>query len=113
MIAVSSMIHYQLTSNGMKREDVEHLAKLARIAVTDGEADALAHDITGIIGYISEIEEITGTLEEVKEVGPLYNVMRDDTDPHEPGIYTEDLLNLAPKRDRQYIKVKKIIGEKS
>ncbi len=97
----------------MERSDIAHLAKLARIAATDTEADALARDITGILGYISEIEEVTGTKEGAKEVGPLFNVLREDENPHEPGIYTEDLLNLAPKRDRQYIKVKKIIGEKS
>lgn len=97
----------------MERTDIEHLAKLSRIAVTETEADALAYDITSILGYISEIEAVTGSGDDVKEVGPLYNVMREDSDPHAPGMYTEDLLMNAPKRDRQYIKVKKIIGEKS
>lgn len=97
----------------MERKDIEHLAKLSRIAVTDEEADALAKDITSILGYISEIEEITGNKEEEKKVGALFNVMREDTNPHEPGIYTEDLLNLAPERDGRYVKVKKILGDKS
>lgn len=97
----------------MKREDVEHLAKLARIQVTDTEADALAEDITSILGYVSEIEEITNNSESEKKVGALFNVMREDENPHEAGMYTEDLLNLAPERDGQYVKVKKIIGEKS
>jgi aspartyl-tRNA(Asn)/glutamyl-tRNA(Gln) amidotransferase subunit C len=97
----------------MERKDIEHLAKLSRIAVTDEEADALAKDITSILGYISEIEEITGNKEEEKKVGALFNVMREDANPHEPGIYTEDLLNLAPERDGRYVKVKKILGDKS
>lgn len=97
----------------MERKDIEHLAKLSRIAVTDEEADALAKDITSILGYVSDIEEITGSKEEEKKVGALFNVMREDANPHEPGIYTEDLLNLAPERDGRYVKVKKILGDKS
>ncbi len=96
----------------MKREDIEHLAKLSRIAVTDTEAEALAVDITSILGYVRDIETATGAREQKKEVGPLYNVMREDVNPHEAGKYTEELLNLAPERDGQYIKVKKIIGGK-
>lgn len=97
----------------MKKEDITHLAKLARIAVTDTEAESLARDITGILSYVSEIEEITGNKENEKVVGLLANVMREDADPHEGGKYTEDLLALAPERDGQYVKVKKIIGSKS
>lgn len=97
----------------MKREDVEHLAKLARIEVRDDEATAYAEKITSILGYVSAIEEITGSKEGEKKVGPLFNVMREDENPHEPGIYTEDLLALAPSRDGEYLKVKKIIGDKS
>lgn len=97
----------------MKREDIEHLAKLARIAVTEDEADALATDITSILGYVSEIEQITGNTEGEKKVDALYNVMREDKNPHEPGTYTEDLLSAAPGREGQYISVKKIIGDKA
>lgn len=97
----------------MKREDIEHLAKLARIEVKGDEAVSLAEDITSILGYVSEIEEITGSAAIEKKVGPLYNVMREDENPHEAGLYTEDLLALAPERQGQYVKVKKIIGSKA
>ncbi len=97
----------------MEKKDIAHLAKLARIEVTDSEAEGLAKEITSILGYVSEIEEITGDQVAKKEVGALYNVMRDDVDPHEGGIFTEELLALAPQRDGQYVKVKKIIEKKS
>ena len=96
----------------MKREDVEHLAKLSRIAVEEAEADALAGDITSILNYVSEIEAITGSKEIEKKVGLLFNVMREDENPHEPGKYTADLLALAPERQGQYVKVKKILDKK-
>lgn len=97
----------------MKKEDVEHLAKLARIELRENEADTLAEDITSILGYVSEIEEITGNTEGEKKVGVLYNVMREDVAPHDPDLYTDDLLNCAPERDGRYIKVKKIIADKA
>lgn len=97
----------------MKKEDIEHLAKLSRIAVTDIEAESLAESITNILGYISEIDEITADVEEIKEVGALYNIMREDGEPHEAGVYTEALLSAAPTRDGQYVVVKKILGDKT
>ncbi len=97
----------------MERKDIEHLAKLSRIAVTETEADELAGEITSIINYVSEIEAITGSKEIEKKVGLLFNVMREDTNPHEGGKYTEDLLALAPERQGQYVKVKKILDKKS
>lgn len=97
----------------MKKEDIEHLARLSRIALTDDESTALATDITSILGYVSEIEDIAGELHEEKKVGALYNVMREDTHPHEPDVYTEDILASAPERDGRYVKVKKILGDKN
>jgi len=94
----------------MKREEIEHLARLARIDLRGGEADALTADITQILGYVSEIEKITGEEGVEKEVGEVHSVMREDANPHEPGIYTEDLLSAAPTRKGQYIEVKKILG---
>lgn len=96
----------------MEKKDVKHLANLARIAITDDESGSLAKDMTEILGYVSEIEEMTGSKEKEKTVGPLHNVFREDTDAHEPGIYSEDLLNLAPDRKGDYLQVKKILGGK-
>ena len=97
----------------MQKEDIAHLGKLARIAITDTEAETLAQNITDILGYISEIEEITGTASKEKNIGALYNVMRRDENPHEAGLYTEDVLALVPDRKGQYVRVKKILDKKS
>lgn len=95
----------------MDKDKIRHLADLARIELTDSEAEAFTEDISSILGYVSEIKEIAGTAPEEKVVGALVNVMREDTNPHEPGLYTEDLLNEAPLRDGQYVKVKKILEQ--
>lgn len=94
----------------MKKEDVTHLATLARIAVTEEEATALASDISSIIGYVSDIDAITGNEAEEKEVGSVHNIMREDVPTNEPNQYTEAVLEAAPKRHGRYIEVKKILG---
>lgn len=98
--------HYM---NPIKKEDIEHLATLARIELTDHEAEQFAGDITSILGYVSDIKDITGDAAPEKKVGALFNVFREDVDPHEGGKYTDDLLALAPERQGQYVKVKKIL----
>lgn len=96
----------------MKREDIEHLAHLARIELREGEADQLAEDITSIVSYVSEIESIGGGTVH-KEVGRHHNVFREDVETHEPGAYTKALVHEMPERHEQYLKVKKIIGDKT
>lgn len=97
----------------MKREDIEHLAVLSRIALCEGEAEELAQDMNTILEYVSEVNSITGDKAEEKKVPELYNVMRDDVVTNTPGAYTEALLDAAPERVGRYVKVKKILGDKS
>lgn len=98
----------------MKKEDVKKLAELCRIKVSDDELTELTKDIDSILSYVSEIsevasEEMVPDLPAQAGAGAIRNVMRADEEPHEPGAYTETLLNAAPKRDKDYVAVKKIL----
>lgn len=95
----------------MQKDDIKRLADLARIELTDAELEEFTSEIGGILSYVAEIKEITGDAPPEKVVGAVYNVMRRDEEPHEPGRYTEELLALAPSRDGQYVKVKKILAD--
>ena len=91
-------------------KDVEHLAGLARIAVSDSEKELLRHDLEEILAYVSQVKEVgQGEQEERGEQGELRNVMRVDGTPHEPGMFTEDILKQAPAREGNRILVKKIL----
>ena len=52
-------------------KDVEHLAGLARIAVSDSEKEVLRHDLEEILAYVSEIKDVAAELGEpaVGELG--------------------------------------------
>ena len=99
----------------MDKDRVLALAKLARVEISDLEAESLSRDFDAILGYVSEIKSVatldlsqpSSNLEEDK--CGVYNVLRDDTNPHESGIYTEKILNEAPDKEDDYIRVKKIL----
>lgn len=97
----------------MDKEKVLDLAKLARIEIGDEEAENLSHEFDSILGYVGEIKNAGLKIQDVgfknEEGFTTKNVMRDDKEPHESGIYTEKILEQAPRRDGAYIKVKKIL----
>ena len=89
------------------KENIKNLADLARIEVSDTEAEGLTTQIDSILGYVSQIKDSTGDLDRI--VPKLRNVMRDDVVTNGDGEYTEKLLNNAPSRDGKYFEVKKIL----
>lgn len=98
----------------MKDEtNIEKLATLSRISVSPKEQKALKTDIDSILSYIEQIQEISveGITEEGVGISNLRNVMREDGEPHETGIYTKELLNEVPSVKDGYVEVKKIIDQ--
>ncbi len=89
-------------------KDVEHLAGLARIAVSDSEKEVLRHDLEEILAYVSQIKEAAVDLD-APGAGMLRNVMREDEGAHEAGLFTEDILSQAPAREGDLLSVKKIL----
>lgn len=89
-------------------KDVEHLAGLARIAVSEEEKKILQHDLEEILAYVSQVTKVTAELG-APIAGEHCNIMREDSEPHEPGVYTEDILSQAPTREGNRISVKKIL----
>lgn len=92
----------------IEMKDVEHLAGLARIAVSDSEKELLQHDLKEILAYVSQIKEVQSEKLKV-ESRELRNVMREDSTPHESGIFTEEILKQAPSREGNRVFVKKIL----
>ncbi len=84
--------------------DVEKLAKLARISITDEEKSQFGKEIESILGYVSEIQEVA---KEGKQTISIKNVMREDvavnTDP-------KNLIESAPHTEGDFIAVKKILS---
>jgi aspartyl-tRNA(Asn)/glutamyl-tRNA(Gln) amidotransferase subunit C len=98
----------------LERKDIDNLANLARIALSDSEKDKLQKDMEAILGYVSELQKApTPTDSEAerqnKENYYLRNVMREDVEPFPSGANTEAILSQAPKRKGNFFVVKKIL----
>jgi len=88
-------------------KDIKNLASLARIEISEEEAERLTSEIDSILGYVGQIKDVVGNIK--KEVPKLHNVMREDVVTNTSRQYTDDILNDAPDREGDYIKVKKIL----
>ncbi|MFA6254161.1 MAG: Asp-tRNA(Asn)/Glu-tRNA(Gln) amidotransferase subunit GatC [Candidatus Paceibacterota bacterium] len=100
----------------LTRDDINNLANLARIALSEEEKDKLQKDMESILGYVSELKKApTPTDSETERQNPrnyyLRNVMRVDEEPFPAGANTEIILSQAPKRKDNYFVTKKILGD--
>ncbi len=92
-------------------KDVEKLAELSRIKLTEEEKQKFGKEIDSILAYVNQIQEVAGASAlEQPVVGEVRNVMRPDAaNPNESGLNTESILAEAPARDGDLLKVKKIL----
>lgn len=94
----------------MDKDKVLDLAKLARIAISDSEAENLSHEFETILHYVGEIKEAAEeSIEKDPSNYPLRNVLREDIVTTESGENTEAILNEAPDREGNFVRVKNIL----
>lgn len=91
----------------MKKEDVAHLASLARLDLSDNELENYASTFTKILDYVGHVSEVTG---DVSALGWSINQFRADAEPHDTGLFTSDIIREAPDQQGDYVKVQKILG---
>lgn len=91
----------------MQKEDIEKLAKLSRLSLKDKEKEGFVKDFNSILEYVSEINSVVAG-ETPKEAGELRNVMRQDGEPHESGVYTDALMGDVPKVKDGFVEVKQV-----
>lgn len=89
------------------KEDLANLSLLARISVTPKEEEKMLHDMQAILGYVSEINEVSGDVKRAK--GTHYNIVREDIVTHEIGSNTEAVLAEAPETEDGYVKVAQVL----
>jgi aspartyl-tRNA(Asn)/glutamyl-tRNA(Gln) amidotransferase subunit C len=93
----------------ISREDVQKLAELSLLAVDEKELDRLTGEIDSILGYVSEIDSFAAGAQTAGDKPLLRNIMRDDIVTNKPREYTDAILDQAPDRDGDYLRVKKIL----
>jgi aspartyl-tRNA(Asn)/glutamyl-tRNA(Gln) amidotransferase subunit C len=94
----------------ISKEQVEHVAKLARIELTEKEKEKFSLELSSILNYIDKLNMAdVSRIEGISQITGLKNVYRqDEVKTGDPGI-KEKILQNAPSRKGDYFKVPKIL----
>jgi aspartyl-tRNA(Asn)/glutamyl-tRNA(Gln) amidotransferase subunit C len=96
--------------SALTRDDVAHLAGLARIDATDAELDRLAGQLAQILDAVDRVGEVAAAdVPPMSHPLPLTNVTRPD-EPR-PGLTAEEALAGAPASEQQRFRVPRILEE--
>jgi aspartyl-tRNA(Asn)/glutamyl-tRNA(Gln) amidotransferase subunit C len=99
-----------VVADPISRADVEHVAKLARLALTDDEIQDLTAELGSILGHAADIEALS--LADVPPTAhplPLENVLR--VDEVRPSLDRDEVLAEAPAAEDGRFRVPRILGE--
>jgi aspartyl-tRNA(Asn)/glutamyl-tRNA(Gln) amidotransferase subunit C len=94
----------------LSREQVLHIARLARVGIEDAEVERFAGQLSDILDYFERLNQVD--VEGVPPTAhtlPLHNVWRDDET--EPCLDPESVLANAPLREGDLFRVKAILEE--
>ncbi|GAA1546001.1 Asp-tRNA(Asn)/Glu-tRNA(Gln) amidotransferase subunit GatC [Dactylosporangium maewongense] len=96
----------------ISREEVAHLARLARLAVTDDELDTFAGQLDVILQAVAQVGEVAAVdVPPTSHSVPLTNVFRDDV--VVPGLTREEALSGAPDAEENRFRVPRILDEEA
>jgi|AntRauTorckE6833_2_1112554.scaffolds.fasta_scaffold05290_2 aspartyl-tRNA(Asn)/glutamyl-tRNA(Gln) amidotransferase subunit C len=94
----------------MKKAEIEHLASLSRIRLSEAELNNFESELSSIMTYVSTVSNIVADESDVEpKVGAVNNVFRKDEITNEPNQFSEDILHEMPEKDGRYLQVKKIL----
>ena len=94
----------------ISRQDVQHVARLARLHLTEDEVERMREQLDAILAYIDKLRELdVEGVEPTAHAVPLVNVMRDDQ--VTPCLPQEQALANAPDRAGEFFRVPRIIED--
>ena len=96
---------------GISKEQVEHVAKLARLEVSEDEKAMFARQLSAILTYMDQLKEVdTEGVEPTATVLPTENVFREDE--VTPSLTQEQALANAPDQSEGFFRVPKILEDR-
>ena len=96
----------------LDRAEVQHIAELAKLKLTDAELELMTPQLSAILDYAARLQELdTEAISPTASVVPLHNVMRADV--VTPSLPRDDVLINAPDKDDkgEFFRVRAILKE--
>jgi aspartyl-tRNA(Asn)/glutamyl-tRNA(Gln) amidotransferase subunit C len=94
----------------ISRDDIAHLARLARLSLTDGELDSFAGQLDAILAHVGQIQAVDVTGVEATD-NPLKDVNVTRPDVVEPCLTQDEALSGAPNAVDGRFAVPRILGD--
>ena len=92
------------------RDEVAHLARLARLDLTEDELDHYAAQLDVILASVARVSEVAAAdVPPTSHAVPLVNVMRPDV--VRPGLTHDEALAMAPAAEAERFRVPRILDE--
>ncbi len=94
----------------LSRDQVEHVAHLARVGITEEDIERFTHQLSEVLDYFERLDQVD--IEGVPPTShtlPLHNVMREDET--EPSYDVDDILANAPNQQERRFRVRAILEE--
>jgi aspartyl-tRNA(Asn)/glutamyl-tRNA(Gln) amidotransferase subunit C len=92
------------------RDEVERVARLARLTLTDEEREAMTTQLDAILGYVDALNALdTAGIEPTTTVIPTVSVLREDV--VRPSLSQDEALANAPDREGVFFRVPRIIED--
>jgi aspartyl-tRNA(Asn)/glutamyl-tRNA(Gln) amidotransferase subunit C len=94
----------------ISRDEVQHVARLARLHLTDDELERMREQLDAILAYIDKLRQLdVEGVEPTSHAVPLVDVMRDDA--LAPCLTQDEALANAPDRADEFFRVPRIIED--
>jgi aspartyl-tRNA(Asn)/glutamyl-tRNA(Gln) amidotransferase subunit C len=94
----------------ISKEKVKHIAKLARLALSEKEVEKYQKELSKILEYIEKLKEVdVSGIEPVFHPLKIKNVMREDVEVKKEANQIKKLIELMPEKKGGYLKVKKVL----
>ena len=94
----------------LTREQVEHVARLARLALRDDELETFRTQLSGVLDHINTLNQVdTSTIPPTAQVGGLHDIRRPDESV--PPFPVDAILANAPQREDDYFRVPAVLDE--
>lgn len=96
----------------ISKKDIEQLAKLARIDISETEKEKSANDLQAVLEYVKVLEHADAGEEVFTHFAHLQTSLREDAKESDESETTRRtrMIESAPKEENGYIKVKKVIS---
>lgn len=91
----------------ISKEEVLHIAKLARLQLTEKELEKMQKDMSAILDYFDLLKKAPGV--EITRESTIYSALREDEIAKKDDSEAKKLLEDAPGKKDDYIKVKAIL----